>query len=294
MSNELKTYNVNLKAKKTSPDINCELNVLRDGRVMFIKNLKGIESDFESIVLTNEKHALEDFYGGFENIKKEPFTIVPKIRTAPGLTTLYRGLAGAANLTEIDLSNFDTSEVTTMWGAFANLQKVKTLDLSHLDTSNVTDMEVMFGSCYNLIPQFENFDTHNVTNMRAMFQRAFQGDTLIDLDLRCFDVSKVTDMSIMFQVCEKLKSIDITGWDTSKVKDFHHMFDRCSSLEEIKGVIDMSSATNYGGMFLKCPSLKSKVKIRKPPVEFLKQDPSSKKYGYEVASLKLEQFEIVE
>jgi surface protein len=290
---ETKKYKVDITGNKTHPPFDVKLKVHQDGKLISSKKRK-IEADFESIVLTNERHALEDFYGGFENIKKEPFTIVPKIRTAPGLTTLYRGLAGAVNLTEIDLSNFDTSEVTTMWGAFAHLEKVKTLDLSPLDTSNVTDMGAMFASCYNLIPQFENFDTHNVTDMRGMFQRAFQGDTLIDLDLRCFDVSKVTDMSIMFQVCKKLRSVDITGWDTSKVRDFHHMFDRCSSLEEIKGVIVMSSATDYGGMFIDCPSLKTKVKIRKPPAGFLKKDPNSTKYGYEVAGLKLGQFEIVE
>ena len=43
----------------------------------------------------------------------------------------------------LNLSSFDTSNVTTMDEMFYNSQ-VTTLDLSSFDTSNVTSMELMF------------------------------------------------------------------------------------------------------------------------------------------------------
>ena len=47
--------------------------------------------------------------------------------------------------TILDLSSFDTSNVTSMWGMFYNSQAT-TLDLSSFDTSKVTDMSDMFTS----------------------------------------------------------------------------------------------------------------------------------------------------
>ena len=104
-----------------------------------------------------------------------------------------------------------------------------------------------------------------------MFQGAFQdAGATKNLDLKAFDVSKVTNMRDMFDQCRGLESIDITGWDTSKVQDFGSMFYDCESLMEIKGVIDMASATSYKNMFSyeTAHALKTKVKIKNMPKDF--------------------------
>ena len=64
-----------------------------------------------------------------------------------------------------------------------------TLDLSNFDTSNVTDMSLMFSDCFNLTTlDVSNFDTSNVTNMRYMF-----GDcSNLTLDCSHWNVDKVT------------------------------------------------------------------------------------------------------
>ena len=47
--------------------------------------------------------------------------------------------------------------------------KVPALDLSGFDTSNVTDMSYMFAGSKVTILDLSSFNTSNVTNMNAMF-----------------------------------------------------------------------------------------------------------------------------
>ena len=54
------------------------------------------------------------------------------------------------NLTQIDLSNFDTSNITFMPDMFALCPNLTTIDLSGFDTSKVTNMSFMFYKCSNL------------------------------------------------------------------------------------------------------------------------------------------------
>ena len=54
------------------------------------------------------------------------------------------------SLTNLDLSNFDTSNVTGMNNMFGGCSSLTTLDVSNFDTSNVTYMGGMFDSCSDL------------------------------------------------------------------------------------------------------------------------------------------------
>ena len=73
--------------------------------------------------------------------------------------------------TSIDLSSFDTSNVTNMIFMFS-FSKVSYLDLSSFDTSNVTDMSNMFSFSLANTIDLSSFDTSNVTNMSSMFNSA--------------------------------------------------------------------------------------------------------------------------
>lgn len=72
------------------------------------------------------------------------------------------------DLTSIDLSNFDTSNVTNMLGMF-EFCSLTALDLSNCDTSNVTNMGLMFVDCYNLTTIKGVFDMKSCTNYAGMF-----------------------------------------------------------------------------------------------------------------------------
>lgn len=54
---------------------------------------------------------------------------------------------------------------------FSECSSLATLDVSSFDTSNVTNMNSMFGSCSSLTNlDLRSFDTSKVTDMRWMFQ----------------------------------------------------------------------------------------------------------------------------
>ena len=55
-----------------------------------------------------------------------------------------------SKLTSLDLSNFNTSNVTNMYGMFHNCTSLVSLDLSNFDTSKVTNMVHMFDGCSKL------------------------------------------------------------------------------------------------------------------------------------------------
>ena len=74
------------------------------------------------------------------------------------------------NIIDIDLSFFDTKNVTDMSYMFCDCFKLTNLNLSSFDTKNVTNMSHMFYDCKSLTNlNLSNFNTQNVTNMSNMF-----------------------------------------------------------------------------------------------------------------------------
>ena len=70
---------------------------------------------------------------------------------------------GCINITEIDLSNFDTSSVMEMNSMFSGCSSLISLNLSNLDTSSVMDMNGMFSGCSSLHSlDLSNFDLSSV------------------------------------------------------------------------------------------------------------------------------------
>ena len=88
------------------------------------------------------------------------------------------------NVIEIDLSCFDTSDVTNMGYMFSFCGNLKKINLVNIDTRNVTDMESMFRECFKLKKlNVSSFNTKKVKNMHSMF--AYTG--LNYLDISSFD-----------------------------------------------------------------------------------------------------------
>ena len=163
-----------------------------------------------------------------------------EIRTNGG--TDYVGLFYYYQGKTLDLSNWDTSNVTNMKYMFYYCTKLTSLDLSNFDTSNVTDMQYMFYYCRNLTTlDLSNWDTSNVTDMSDIFNGC---TNLTTLDLSNWDTSNVTNMYRIFYGCEKLTTLDLSNFDTSNVTDMGYMFSWCTKLTTITGEIDASGVKN--------------------------------------------------
>lgn len=79
------------------------------------------------------------------------------------------GVFGYSDYEYIDISGWDTSNVTDMKYMFNRSEKLKSVNgLDKIDTSNVENMEGMFTNCKSL-ENVPKFDTSNVTDMQKMF-----------------------------------------------------------------------------------------------------------------------------
>ena len=75
------------------------------------------------------------------------------------------------SLESLDLSNFDTSNVTKMNSMFRECSSLLSLNLSNFVTSNITAMDSMFYGCSSLQSlNLSDFETSNVANMNSMFR----------------------------------------------------------------------------------------------------------------------------
>jgi hypothetical protein len=187
------------------------------------------------------------------------------------MSTMFYGMS---NLTSLNLSNFDTSRVTDMSSMFTFMYNLTTLNLSNFDTSKVTDMHDMFQGLKLTSLDLSNFDTSNVTDMNTMFANM---PNLITLDLSNFDTSQVTDMSDMFENMYSLKILDISNFDISKVESmsftfaiFHDHSAVSDKLEKIyvNNDFNTSQLTNFSNMF------RNRRKLRGGAGSFL-PDPST-------------------
>ena len=159
-----------------------------------------------------------------------------------------------SKLTELDISNLDTSNVTTMSYMFSGCTALTSLDISSFNTSNVTDMYGMFNSCTALTElDISNLDTSNVTTMKYMFRNC---NKLTSLNMSNLNTSNVTDMYGMFSGCTALTSLDIGNIDTSNVTTMYTMFENCRTLTELDlSHFDISSVTTVQYMFYNCYAL---------------------------------------
>ena len=150
---------------------------------------------------------------------------------------------GGSKATTLDLSNFDTSNVTYMSYMFYN-SKATTLDVSNFDTSKVTNMSTMFSNSQATTLDVSNFDTSKVTDMDSMFS----GSQATTLDLRSFDTSKVTSMRKMFWNSQAT-TLDVSNFDTSNVTNMYYMFYLSQATTLDLSSFDTSKVTNMSFMF---------------------------------------------
>lgn len=106
------------------------------------------------------------------------------------------------------------------------------LDLSKFNTSEITNMSFMFHTCMNLEHlNLSNFNTNKVTYMSFMFHACMNLKTL---NISNFDTENVIDMSYMFWNCNNLKELDISSFYIDNTKMLDNMFWDCRSLKTLK------------------------------------------------------------
>ncbi len=108
---------------------------------------------------------------------------------------------------------YNTSNFTSM--KHSHCHKLTNLDISNLDTRNMTNMSLMFYYCKSLTSlDLSNFDTSNVTNMNNMF---IGSTSLTSLDISNWNINNVSTMSTMFDGCSSLNNIIMNNSDYNSI-----------------------------------------------------------------------------
>ena len=115
---------------------------------------------------------------------------------------------------------------------FYKCKSLKNIDLSNFNTKNVTNMRDMFSWCESLVNiNLSKFNTENVTDMYGMFCGC---KSLVNLNLSNFSTKNVTDMDLMFCGCKSLTDINLENFNTENVTGICDMFSGCKCLKKEK------------------------------------------------------------
>jgi surface protein len=134
-------------------------------------------------------------------------------------------------------------------------------DLNDIDVSKITNMSFLFNS--TKLTDFNGnvslWDVSNVTDMSLMFY----GCEKFNCDLSMWDVSNVRNMKGMFLECKNFNG-DITNWDTSNVTDMTAMFYKCGEFNQDISKWDVSNVKNISSMFYICGKFKQNLNAWNP------------------------------
>ena len=232
------------------PTVHLEIDETSDRAV-----LAWLDKDTKTIYYYSEADKLylnpdcEDMfsYSGYRELDLRPFD-------ASKVTNMKSMFSNQPYITEINFSNFNTSNVTNMGRLFYK-NWISKLDLSSFDTRKVIYMNAMFMEAYSVEEiNLSSFDTSNTWFMGNMFQNTH---ALKKLDLHNFNTQTVTHMQYMFYN-SGVPNLDLSNFNTSKVKDMKSMFGGLRNLEELNlSNFDTSNVENMSNMFNNTEKLKT-------------------------------------
>ena len=161
---------------------------------------------------------------------------------------------GCTKLTEVNCSTWNTNKVYNMQQAFLNCNSLETIPVRDWDTRNVMYMDKTFANCTSLTNlDISKWDTSKVVEMTSVF---YQCSSLKTLDVSKWKTSNVIRADSLFAVCEKLTSLDVSKWDTGNITTASSMFSACRALTSLDvSKWNTSKMTNISSMFNGCTTL---------------------------------------
>ena len=150
-------------------------------------------------------------------------------------------------------------KITTCKKMFLKCDHILSIDLSNFDSSEVTDTSLMFINCFSLEEiNFGNFKTTkvantNVENMNSMFTVCA---SLKELNVLNFNTEKVKDMNTLFGGVISLTSLDLSSFSSDNLEIINYMFIKSSNLKSIKFSNKFKpNIQDMYGVFFNCENL---------------------------------------
>ena len=126
------------------------------------------------------------------------------------------------------------------------------------DSTSVFDMFDSYRNIKHIVIN-ESFKTFTPTSLSRFFAYLTKLETITGLEY--LNTANVTDMSLLFDNCQKLTSLDLTNFNTEKVTNMYRMFNACSNLKTIYASDKFTTAavTESEKMFSYCDSLSGEL-----------------------------------
>lgn len=177
-----------------------------------------------AVPITNSFKNYSDFSMNLKTIKFGSNFVTSKV------TDISYILYYNTSLTELDIDDWDVSNVTSMHSSFFNCCNLTTFGenaLANWNTGQVTNMEHAFRWLKKLTAlNLEHWDVSNVKTFSYCFCNLAWTDVL---DLEAWDISKCEDLSMMFHSCKTLTTLKVNTWDVRNVKTFDHFIAQMGS-----------------------------------------------------------------
>ena len=127
-------------------------------------------------------------------------------------------------------------DVTEMFNGCA---KLAALDVSHFNTSNVTKMNSLFCNCTSLTNlDVSSWNVSNVEEMRYLF---YNCKSLKAIDLTKWNTAKLNYVSSMFCGCSSLTELDLSKLNVNYAEYGSYMFENCTKLAKLSLSSSMES-----------------------------------------------------
>lgn len=138
---------------------------------------------------------------------------------------------------DANLNVIDTSKITDMGGLFKeHINDIENIDISEWDVSNVTNMEEMFADCKKFNSDLSEWNVHSLRKAFAMFNNCENFDS----DLSNWDVTNLEEAKSMFHNCKKFDS-NLSNWDITSLEECEYMF---AGAEKFKSNLDTWKPAN--------------------------------------------------
>ncbi len=234
-----------------------EWNTVADGSGTSYLTVEGISEDLVLYAIYEDKTVIESVYRDVNwAYRSDGMLILGKpdehqIYADKESETIdswpWNGRRSSINSVRVDGSIAGTG---SMVGMFANCYMTQ-IDLTNFDFSNVTDLTSFFQRCYNL----QSLDLSNKSFASVEYAEAFCKDDsrLTTVSFANCNFDSVKSVASMFNGCTKLATVDLSGVSMPVVEDVSAMFNRCNALSylDISG-LNFSNVTSCSAMYAQC------------------------------------------
>ena len=148
-------------------------------------------------------------------------------------TINFSGMFGdTKNLVKImGLERFPMHRANTLQQTFYNCKALTELNIGNWDVSNITNMQQAFGGCTSLTTlDLSNWNTSKVATLNSCFSGC---TSLTKLNLSGWHIKALTNTNYAFSSCSKLQEINLSGWDSSSITSATDIFSSDTSLNSI-------------------------------------------------------------